>query len=856
MPIHDSRQQNNNNDKQNISITNQSSNNIQVNSSSTSSACRVANKSNNSNKNSPCKPVSIGADSAAELDKTLLISINRQANNGGSSTSAMSNLSTDYLIDDDHIDDQETINVGNLIIDLESDLEKEKIENEQQANAKPITCSSTTPKTSTNVAAASSSSSNHSSSSTTSSASSTANTVSFSGNKGNKASSSTESISSISGPGGGKLNQKSSGKNTNAINNSTLDSSNAINSNSNNGHRASGRALFKSSSDERGELKMRITRETIPGKSEHKIVTSPTNQKSPTSSSVNSAGNNIDVSSAYASGYDEAIMQHKSPSSNPSQSLSISSTKECGTSTSIGTITEPECLGPCEPGTSVTLEGIVWQETDGGILVVNVTWRGKTYVGALLDCTKHDWAPPRLCDSPASDIDSKTSKGVRTKRIVTRSNGIGLDEKNLLQTTGKLRNGKGRRILAPSDLASCSKRQRDSEKSNENLTNTQVETNGASSISSITYSENSSSVPVNIDTAPNDTISTSNITTDKAGPNSPLLIGCNEPNCSKKYRNMNGLLYHQTHAHSNDNDSSNSALENNCSSSIKSREIFKDDQSEETTTTPIESKAPTSPDAEAKLELEVQKLSAPLDVKSEHSPNHRAPRQCKEPAPDINMSMNVSINQEMRTPVVKKSDPCSERRNSSNSGHIVADFGRKSPSGSRHAAEYASGSPSLKQSSSGVSRPQLAPAPAPAPAPLPPTTEEGMKPSGTSTGPPPAPHQANCYFNPAFLANNFNPYLSPYFPRMPPLCPATSNAFLSRFMRPPPLPGGSPHLRMPSQGDPLLPPTSQAPLPPPPSLNPLLGLPGSLNPMGPSGGPQVPSLVDDTLAKQFPRRYN
>lgn len=42
--------------------------------------------------------------------------------------------------------------------------------------------------------------------------------------------------------------------------------------------------------------------------------------------------------------------------------------------TSVGTITEPECLGPCEPGTTVTLEGIVWQETEGGkynLLVVD-----------------------------------------------------------------------------------------------------------------------------------------------------------------------------------------------------------------------------------------------------------------------------------------------------------------------------------------------------------------------------------------------------------------------------------------------------------------------------------------------------
>ena len=30
-----------------------------------------------------------------------------------------------------------------------------------------------------------------------------------------------------------------------------------------------------------------------------------------------------------------------------------------------------------------------------GVLVVNVTWRGKTFVGTLLDATKNEWAPPR-----------------------------------------------------------------------------------------------------------------------------------------------------------------------------------------------------------------------------------------------------------------------------------------------------------------------------------------------------------------------------------------------------------------------------------------------------------------------------
>lgn len=35
--------------------------------------------------------------------------------------------------------------------------------------------------------------------------------------------------------------------------------------------------------------------------------------------------------------------------------------------------TEPECLGPCEPGTSVNLEGIVWQETEDGKDTVDVS---------------------------------------------------------------------------------------------------------------------------------------------------------------------------------------------------------------------------------------------------------------------------------------------------------------------------------------------------------------------------------------------------------------------------------------------------------------------------------------------------
>ena len=44
-------------------------------------------------------------------------------------------------------------------------------------------------------------------------------------------------------------------------------------------------------------------------------------------------------------------------------------TQEAGTDTAdVAVATEPDCLGPCEPGTHVNLEGIVWHESENGEL--------------------------------------------------------------------------------------------------------------------------------------------------------------------------------------------------------------------------------------------------------------------------------------------------------------------------------------------------------------------------------------------------------------------------------------------------------------------------------------------------------
>lgn len=62
---------------------------------------------------------------------------------------------------------------------------------------------------------------------------------------------------------------------------------------------------------------------------------------------------------------------------------------------SVGVCTDTQDLGVCEPGTSILLEGIIWNETSKGVLILNVTWRGKSFVGSLIDTNKAGWAPPR-----------------------------------------------------------------------------------------------------------------------------------------------------------------------------------------------------------------------------------------------------------------------------------------------------------------------------------------------------------------------------------------------------------------------------------------------------------------------------
>ncbi|KAG7456355.1 hypothetical protein MATL_G00251410 [Megalops atlanticus] len=231
--------------------------------------------------------------------------------------------------------------------------------------------------------------------------------------------------------------------------------------------------------------------------------------------------------------------------------------------------TMPECLGPCEPGTSVNLEGIVWQETEDGMLVVNVTWRNKTYIGTLLDCTRHDWAPPRFCESPTSDLEMRNGRG-RGKRMRPNSNTPVNENSNSSDNKGS--------SSSKTRAGSNSKGRRGSQNSSERRTppNSNMEDVKASP-SSASKRKSKLASDMEPNSSSEDTKGSKRMRTNsssgapppsvpipaiKAEPllppldcncPSPVLIDCPHPNCNKKYKHINGLKYHQARAHNDDN---------------------------------------------------------------------------------------------------------------------------------------------------------------------------------------------------------------------------------------------------------------------------------------------------------------
>ncbi|XP_075267132.1 zinc finger protein 608 isoform X3 [Opisthocomus hoazin] len=234
-------------------------------------------------------------------------------------------------------------------------------------------------------------------------------------------------------------------------------------------------------------------------------------------------------------------------------------TRSVGVNTcEVGVVTEPECLGPCEPGTSVNLEGIVWHETEEGVLVVNVTWRNKTYVGTLLDCTKHDWAPPRFCESPTSDLEMRGGRGRGKRARSTAAAAVPGNDTSFAESRGlqnKNRggaNGKGRRgSLNSSGRRTPPNCAMDEVKASPSSTNKR-KTKPSMELDLNSSSEDNKSgkrVRTNSRSTPTTPQGKPETTFLDQGCSSPVLIDCPHPNCNKKYKHINGLRYHQAHAH-------------------------------------------------------------------------------------------------------------------------------------------------------------------------------------------------------------------------------------------------------------------------------------------------------------------
>ncbi|NXW76692.1 ZN609 protein, partial [Hirundo rustica] len=240
-------------------------------------------------------------------------------------------------------------------------------------------------------------------------------------------------------------------------------------------------------------------------------------------------------------------------------------TRSVGVNTcDVALATEPECLGPCEPGTSVNLEGIVWQETEDGMLVVNVTWRNKTYVGTLLDCTQHDWAPPRFCDSPTSDLEMRNGRG-RGKRMRPNSN-------TPVNETAAASDSKGTSNSSKTRAGANSKGRRGSQNSSDHRTPPGGTAEDVkASPSSVTKRKSKPLSDMDLNSSSEDSKGSKRIRTNSMGSAtvppaavkvepailerncpSPILIDCPHPNCNKKYKHINGLKYHQAHAHTDD----------------------------------------------------------------------------------------------------------------------------------------------------------------------------------------------------------------------------------------------------------------------------------------------------------------
>lgn len=171
----------------------------------------------------------------------------------------------------------------------------------------------------------------------------------------------------------------------------------------------------------------------------------------------------------------------------------------------------------------------------------------------------------RFCDSPTSDLDARTPKGRGKRGRAAASATPGNDLSNFTETRSsvhsKLRNGGGKgRRGQPTTTGSATGPSTGTssptpfipprpEPSNKRKSRTGEEETPATPTPTGGKKTRVASAP------------TPPAVTSGSPPASPVLLECPEPNCSKKYKHINGLKYHQSHAHgSADDDDTKDAI--------------------------------------------------------------------------------------------------------------------------------------------------------------------------------------------------------------------------------------------------------------------------------------------------------
>ena len=209
-----------------------------------------------------------------------------------------------------------------------------------------------------------------------------------------------------------------------------------------------------------------------------------------------------------------------------------------------------------------------------GVLVINVTWRGKTYVGTLLDSTRHvnQWAPPRDSDSPISQLDSRAPKGRGKRGRGATGTPIELEtRKNLRSSKGKGKfnqgNSSNQGVNSPSkrkvrgndidktddkkkrkrtDSSRTSPDDDDDDDSDKEEKDSKDKEKGNESDDK----ESSSSLRVK-DEKDDDELMPKDEEEKRYIPPPPLpySLSCPKPGCKKCYRHKNGLRFHVSHSH-------------------------------------------------------------------------------------------------------------------------------------------------------------------------------------------------------------------------------------------------------------------------------------------------------------------